>query len=85
MRAGSALEPGELDEPDAGTQLLPVVPGGRPVAVLHHLLAEHGAQPHQQDPLRHLLTRQGPQQAQHEGEETQVKHSATWPSDSFVV
>lgn len=66
--SGASVQSGKPDESDAGAELFPVLPSGRPVPVLHHLLAQHGAQPYQQDPLRHLLPSQSAQQAQYEGD-----------------
>lgn len=64
---GPAVKFSQTDESNAGAELLPVVPGGRTVAVLHHLLPQHGAQLHQQDPLWYLLEGQSVKQAKHEG------------------
>lgn len=64
---GPAVKFSQTDESNAGAELLPVVPGGRTVAVLHHLLPQHGAQLHQQDPLWYLLKGQSVKQAKHEG------------------
>lgn len=68
--SGSSVQSGEPDESDAGAKLFPVLPSGRPVPVFHHLLTQHGAQPYQQDPFRHLLPSQSAQQAQYEGTST---------------
>lgn len=65
---GASVQSGEPDESDAGAELFPVLSSWRPIPVLHHLLSQYGAQPYQQDPLRHLLPSQSAQQAQYEGD-----------------
>lgn len=64
---GPAVKFSQTDQSNTGTELLPVVPSGRTVSVLHHLLPQHGAQLHQQDPLWYLLKGQSVKQAKHEG------------------
>lgn len=64
---GPAVKSSQTDQSNTGTELLPVLPSWRPITVLHHLLPQHGAQLHQQDPLWYLLKGQSVKQAKHEG------------------
>lgn len=59
---GPAVKFSQTDQSNTGAKLLPVVPSGRTVSVLHHLLPQHGAQLHQQDPLWYLLKGQSVKQ-----------------------
>lgn len=61
--AGPAVEFAKFDESHTGEELLPVVPCGWTLPVLHHLHPQHGAQPYQQDPIRYLLQGQSVEQA----------------------
>lgn len=60
---GPAVKFSQTDQSNTGAKLLPVVPSGRTVSVLHHLLPQHGAQLHQQDPFWYLLKGQSVKQA----------------------
>lgn len=67
LTPGPPVESGEPDQFNAGPELFPVLPRGGPLPVLHHLLPQHGTQPHQQDSLRNLFPGQSAEQAKHEG------------------
>lgn len=65
--SGFAVKLGQSDKFNTGKKLLSVVPCGRPIPVLNHLLPQHGAQPYQQDPIWYLLQGKSVKQVKHEG------------------